>query len=159
MQTHVELTGPVQVSRSVSATRLQLLTGRALSGLAAVFLLFDGAVKLFPIQAIADASLELGYQPDTIFGIGVTLLTCVVIYLIPRTSMLGALLLTAYLGGAVATHVRVENPLFTHILFPTYLAALVWGGLLLRKPALRVLLPFGPPDHGSFGEVAPSGVR
>ena len=78
-----------------------------------------------------------------IFGIGVVLLTCVLVYLIPRTAPIGALLLTAYLGGAVATHVRVGNPLFTHVLFPTYVAALIWGGLLLRNPALRVLLPFG----------------
>ena len=143
MQAHVELSTPIRRAGFVPVTRLQRLTGRSLSGFAAVFLLFDGAVKLFPLPAVADASRQLGYQPETIFGIGVVLLTCVVIYLIPRTAPIGALLLTAYLGGAVATHVRVGNPLFTHVLFPTYVAALLWGGLLLRNPALRVLLPFG----------------
>ena len=75
------------------------------------------------------------------FSLGVILLTCVVAYVVPQTAVLGALLLTAYLGGAVATHVRVDSPLFSHILFPTYVAALVWGGLLLRDRRLRVLLP------------------
>ena len=143
MQTHIELSTPMPVTGAVSVTRLQLLTGRALSGFAAVFLLFDGAVKLFPLPAVADVSRQLGYQPETIFGIGLVLLTCVIVYLVPRTAAIGALLLTAYLGGAVATHVRVGNPLFSHVLFPTYVAALLWGGLMLRNPALRILLPFG----------------
>jgi hypothetical protein len=72
-------------------------------------------------------------------GIGITLLACLTLYLLPRTSALGALLLTGYLGGAVATHVRVGNPLFSHVLFPTYVAALIWGGLILRRPELRVM--------------------
>jgi hypothetical protein len=76
-----------------------------------------------------------------VFGLGVILLSCVVAYAIPRTSVLGALLLTGYLGGAVATHVRVANPLFSHVLFPTYIAALLWGGLILRDARLRALLP------------------
>jgi hypothetical protein len=76
-----------------------------------------------------------------VFSLGVTLLACVVAYILPRTSVLGALLLTGYLGGAVATHVRVGNPLFSHVLFPTYVAALLWGGLLLRDARLRALLP------------------
>jgi hypothetical protein len=143
MQTHVELSTPIPATGSIPVTRLQLLTGRAFSGFAAAFLVFDGAVKLFPLPAVVDVSRQLGYQPETIFGIGLVLLACVAVYLIPRTAPIGALLLTAYLGGAVATHVRVGNPLFTHILFPTYVAALLWGGLLLRNPALRVLLPFG----------------
>lgn len=117
-----------------------VIVGRVLSGFAIVFLTFDGAVKLLPIKAVADASSQLGYQPETIATIGVVLLACVLLYSIPRTSVFGALLLTGYLGGAIATHVRVGNPLFSHILFPTYVAAFVWGGLYLRNAKLRALV-------------------
>jgi hypothetical protein len=75
-------------------------------------------------------------------GIGLTLLACVALYAMPRTSVLGAVLLTGYLGGAIATHVRVHNPLFSHVLFPTYVAAIAWGGLFLRDARLRAFLPF-----------------
>ena len=75
----------------------------------------------------------------TMPAIGITLLACVLLYAIPRTSVFGALLLTGYLGGAIATHVRVQDPLFSHILFPTYVAAIAWGGLYLRNPKLRAL--------------------
>jgi hypothetical protein len=105
------------------------------------FLLFDGAGKLFEVQPVIDGTLQLGYPRDSVFTLGVIELSCVAAYLIRRTSVLGALLLTAYLGGAVATHVRVESPIFTHVLFPTYMAAFVWGGLLLRDPRLRAFLP------------------
>ena len=142
MQAHVELDNQLAFTRStISASRLQVVTGRALSGFVALLLLFDGAVKLAPNQAVIDISQQLGYLTNTIFGVGVLLLACLAIYLIPQTATLGALLLTAYLGGAVATHVRVGSPLFS-VLFPTLVAAMVWGGLLLRKPSLRVLLPF-----------------
>jgi hypothetical protein len=118
-------------------------TGRVISGLAVAFLIFDCAGKLFEVQPVIDGTKQLGYPPDIVFGLGVTLLSCVVAYLIPRTSVLGAVFLTGYLGGAVATHVRVGSPLFTHILFPTYLAALLWGGLMLRDARLRAFLPWG----------------
>ena len=117
-------------------------TGRALSGLAVAFLIFDSAGKLLEVQPVIEGTRQLGYSPDIVFGLGVTLLSCVLAYLAPRTSVLGAVLLTGYLGGAVATHVRVGSPLFTHVLFPTYLAALIWGGLLLRDARLRVFLPW-----------------
>jgi hypothetical protein len=117
------------------------LTGRALSGFVALFLLFDGAIKLVQPRAVVEISQQLGYSGDTTFGIGVILLICLILYVIPQTATLGALLLTAYLGGAVATHVRVGGPLFS-VLFPTLVAAMIWGGLLLRNPSLRVLLPF-----------------
>jgi hypothetical protein len=117
-----------------------VIVGRALSGFAIAFLTFDGAIKLLPIKAVADASSQLGYHPETIATIGVVLLACVLLYAIPRTSVFGALLLTGYLGGAIATHVRVGNPLFSHILFPTYVAAFVWGGLYLRNAKLRALV-------------------
>jgi hypothetical protein len=119
----------------------QVWAGRILSSLAALFLLFDSAIKLLQVQPVIDATIQLGYPRDIVFSLGMILLSCVVAYLIPRTSVIGALLLTGYLGGAVATHVRVENPLFSHVLFPIYVAALLWGGLLLRDPRLRAFLP------------------
>lgn len=117
-------------------------TGRVIGGLAVAFLIFDSAGKLLEVQPVIDGTRQLGYSPDVVFGLGVTLLCCVLAYLVPRTSVLGALLLTGYLGGAVATHVRVGSPLFTHILFPTYVAALLWGGLILRDARLRAFLPW-----------------
>jgi hypothetical protein len=125
-----------------TGSRRQLWSGRILSGLAVAFLIFDSIGKLLEVQPVLDGTKQLGYPPDVVFGLGVTLLSCVLAYVIPRTSVLGAILLTAYLGGAVATHVRVGNPLFTHILFPTYLAALLWGGLVLREPGLRAFIPW-----------------
>ena len=117
-------------------------TGRVMSGLAVAFLIFDSVGKLFEVQPVIDGTKQLGYPPDIVFGLGVTLLSCVLAYLVPRTSVLGAVLLTGYLGGAVATHVRVGSPLFTHVFFPTYLAALLWGGLMLRDARLRAFLPW-----------------
>ena len=117
-------------------------TGRVLSGLAVLFLLFDSAGKLLEVQPVIDGTRQLGYPREIVFTLGVTLLSCVVVYLIPRTSVLGALLLTGYLGGAVASQARVENPLFSHILFPTYVAMLIWGGLVLRDARLRAFAPW-----------------
>jgi hypothetical protein len=121
-------------------SRRTLWTGRIMSGLAVAFLIFDSAGKLAAVQPVIEATKELGYSRDIVFTLGVTLLACVLTYLIPRTSILGAVLLTAYLGGAVASQVRVGNPLFTHVLFPTYVAALLWGGLVLRDEGLRAFL-------------------
>jgi len=121
-------------------------TGRVLGGLAAAFLVFDSIGKLLRVQPVIDGTVSLGYPVGVIIPLGVTLLTCVLVYLVPRTAVLGALLLTGYLGGAVATHVRVGNPLFTHTLFPTYVAALLWGGLMLRDRRLRAFLPFRRPE-------------
>lgn len=118
------------------------LAGRLLSGLAALFLAADAAGKLLEAQPVVDGSARLGYPPGTVFGLGVTLLSCVLLYVHPRTSVLGAVLLTGYLGGAVATHVRVGNPLLTHALFPVYVGVVVWGGLVLRDARLRATLPF-----------------
>jgi hypothetical protein len=123
-------------------SRRALWTGRVLSGLAAAFLIFDSVGKLLEVQPVIDGTRQLGYPPEIVFSLGVTLLSCLLTYLVPRTSMLGAVLLTGYLGGAVATHVRVGNPLFTHVLFPTYVAALLWGGLMLRDARLRAFLPW-----------------
>ena len=123
-------------------SRGALWTGRILSGLAVLFLIVDGAGKLLQAQPVIDGTVQLGYPRDVVFGLGMTLLSCVAVYVIPRTSPLGAVLLTGYLGGAVATHVRVGNPLFTHVLFPIYVASLLWGGLVLRDPRAGALVPW-----------------
>jgi hypothetical protein len=91
---------------------------------------------------VVAGNTALGYPARTVFPIGVILLLCVMTYVIPSTSVLGAVLLTGYLGGAVATHVRVENPLFSHTLFPIYVALFAWGGLFLRDARLRALFPW-----------------
>lgn len=111
-----------------------------MSGLPALFLLFDGAMKLFKPPFVVEATVKLGYPESTIVGIGVVLLVSTVLYLVPRTAILGAVLLTGYLGGAVATHVRVEAGLFD-IVFPVFFGALLWGGLWLRDRRLQELLP------------------
>ena len=118
----------------------QIWAGRILSGLPALFLLVDGGMKLFKPPVVVEGTLQLGYPESAILGIGVVLLVSTLLYLIPRTAILGAILLTGYLGGAVATHVRVSAVLF-NILFPVFFGALLWGGLWLRDRRLRALLP------------------
>lgn len=117
-------------------------TGRVLSGLAIAFLCFDAVIKLIRLQPVVEGTAQLGYSTSTILPLGLTLLACVVLYAIPRSSVLGAVLLTGYLGGAIATHVRVGDPLFSHVLFPVYVALLVWGGLFLRQDRVRALAPW-----------------
>jgi hypothetical protein len=118
-----------------------LWTGRVLSALAVLFLAFDGLGKLLRVPPVMEGTAQLGYPASVVFGLGVILLACTLVYAFPGTSALGAILLTGYLGGAVATHVRVGNPLFSHALFPVYVAAFVWGGLVLRDARLRAFLP------------------
>lgn len=130
------------ITTNHTGSRRALWTGRAISGLAVALLIFDSVGKLLEVQPVIDGTKQLGYPTDIVFSLGVTLLSCVLAYLVPRTSVLGAVLLTGYLGGAVATHVRVGNPLFTHVLSPTYVAALLWGGLMLRDTRLRAFLPW-----------------
>jgi hypothetical protein len=114
--------------------------GWILSGLAILFLAFDAIAKIALVDAVVKASGPLGYPPATMVPIGLILLTCVLVYAVPRSAIVGAVLLTGYLGGAIATHVRVENPLFTHILFPIYVAVFLWGGLYLRDGRVAALL-------------------
>ena len=116
-------------------------TGNILSGIAILFLLADSFGKLVKAQAVIEGTLKLGYPESSIIPIGIILLVCVVLYAIPRTAVLGAILLTGYLGGAVATNLRVGAPLFLYILFPVYVAGLVWGGIYLREDRLRAVLP------------------
>ena len=124
----------------------RLWTGRVMSTLAALFLLMDGVMKLVKPAFVVEATIQLGYPESVIIGLGIVLLACTILYLIPRTAVLGAILLTGYLGGAVATHVRVGDPLLSHTLFPVYVAVLVWGGLFLRDPRLRAFIPLRKRD-------------
>jgi hypothetical protein len=118
--------------------------GYALSTLPILFLLMDIVMKLLALPIVLSTSEQLGYPgtPAMAHTLGILLLVCTALYVYPRTAVLGAILLTAFLGGTVATHVRVGNPLFTHTLFGVYLALLLWGGLWLRNAALRALLPW-----------------
>lgn len=121
--------------------------GYVLSGLVVAFMLFDGGIKLVPLDVVIKATADLGYPPSPALmrALGVIGLTCTLLYVWPRTAMLGAVLLTAYMGGAVATHVRVGSPLFSHVLFGVYLGVMLWGGLWLRDARLRALLPWSAP--------------
>jgi hypothetical protein len=114
--------------------------GRVLSGIAVLFLAFDATIKLAGAREAVDATALLGYQPHHMPILGLIEVACLVAYLVPRTAPLGAVLWTGYLGGAIATHLRLDSPLLTHVLFPTYVAALIWGGLYLRDPRVRALL-------------------
>ncbi len=108
-----------------------------MSALAVLFLLVDATMKIIKAPLAVEGTVQLGYPASVVFGIGVLLLGCTLLYAIPQTSILGAILLTGYLGGAVATHVRIGNPLFSHVLFPVYIGVMVWGGLFLRDKQLR----------------------
>jgi hypothetical protein len=121
-------------------SRSMIWTGRVLSGLAAAFLAFDATMKLARLPEALKALGELGYSPNVLLPLGILQLVCLVIYLVPRTAVLGAILWTGYLGGAIATHVRVGNPLFSHMLFPVYVAVFLWGGLFLRDARVKKLV-------------------
>ena len=129
------------------STRSALWAGRALSGVAVLFLLFDGAIKLVPIQPVLDSLRELGYPATESFArfLGVLTLLCTALYAWPRTALLGAVLLTGIMGGAIASHLRLGDPVFSHTLFGVYLGLLLWGGLWLRDERLRRLLPLSQP--------------
>jgi hypothetical protein len=122
-------------------SRSRLWGGRILSGLAVAFLLFDGIIKLMEINPVTESFVRLGYPTSLAIAIGTIELVCLAIYLVPRTAVLGAILLTGFLGGAVATHVRVGDPLLSHVFFPIYVGLLLWGGLFLRMPTVRALIP------------------
>jgi DoxX-like protein len=132
MQSGIEA-GPV--------SKKMLWAGRIMSAVAVLFLLFDSVIKLMAIAPVVDSFTQLGYPVRLAPAIGIVELVCIVAYVIPRTSILGAILLSGYLGGAVATHVRVGSPLLSHVLFPLYVAALLWGGLYVRDDRLRALVP------------------
>jgi len=127
-------------TRTVSASRTKIWAGRIISALPALFLLVDGAMKLVKPPIVVESTIQLGYSESVILGLGIVLIASTILYLIPRTSVLGAILLTGYLGGATATHVRVGGPLFS-IVFPVIFGALIWLGLYLRDDRLRALIP------------------
>lgn len=126
---------------TTAISKKALWAGRIISALPILFLLFDASMKLIKAAPVVEGTVKLGYPESTIVPIGAVLLVCTLLYAIPQTSVLGAMLLTGYLGGAVATHVRVGDPLFTHVLFPVYMGILVWLGLYLREAHLRALAP------------------
>ncbi|MBP6878463.1 MAG: DoxX family protein [Phenylobacterium sp.] len=123
------------------ATKAMTWAGWGLTGLAVLFMTFDIAIKLVDLQVVRDTLVQLGYPPQLGRTIGVIELVCLALYLNPRTSVLGAVLFTGVMGGAIATHLRVGDPLFSHVLFGVYLGAALWGGLWLREPRLRALFP------------------
>ncbi|HEV2619804.1 MAG TPA: DoxX family protein [Acidobacteriaceae bacterium] len=134
-----------------------LWSGRILSTIATLFMIMDGTMKIFKPPFVIQTSAQLGYAESLLPGIGIALLFSTAVYIVPRTSILGALLLTGYLGGAVASNVRSGAPLF-NTLFPIIFAFFVWGGLWLRDPRLRALLPFTPdrsPNYRAVSALAP----
>jgi DoxX-like family len=120
-----------------------LWLGRVLSGLVILFMLLDGAIKLVPWPIVTETMDRMGYGSSESLArsLGVITIACTVLYAIPPTSILGAILLTGYLGGAMASHLRIDSPLLTHILFGFYLGLMLWGGLWLRDRSLRGLMP------------------
>ena len=126
---------------SLSGTPKAAWLGRAVSGLSILFLLFDSVSKLALEHHVVEATTRIGYPLDTIRPLGIICLACTILYAIPRTSILGAILLTGYLGGAIASKVRIEDPLFGSVLFGVYVGILLWGGLYLRDGRLRALIP------------------
>jgi hypothetical protein len=126
--------------QTANGSKTLLWTGRVMSALPALMLLMDGIMKLVKPEFVVEATVKLGYPQEVIVPLGVVLSACAVLYLIPRTCGFGAILLTGYLGGAVASHVRAGDPAYT-VAFPIVFAALLWGGLVLRDNRLRALLP------------------
>jgi hypothetical protein len=126
---------------AVQESRKMLWTGYILSGLVTAFMLFDATIKIMRLPAALEGTGRLGYPVSVVMPLGVVLLVCTVLYAIPRTTILGAILLTGYLGGAVATNVRVSNPLLGFTLFPVYIGVLLWAGLFFRDPRVRELIP------------------
>ena len=131
------------IAETVPVSKPTLWLGRVLSGLVIMFLLLDGAIKLVPWPVVTETMDRIGYGPSETLtrSLGIITVACTVLYAIPPTSILGAILLTGYLGGAIASHVRIGSPLFSHMLFGLYLGLMLWGGLWLRDGSLRALLP------------------
>ena len=124
--------------------RSTVWTGRTLTAVAVLFLIFDATVKLLQLTPAIDATAQLGFKASVLLPLGIIEALCLAAYLVPQTSVAGAILWTGYLGGAVATQLRVGNPLFSNVLFPVYVAALLWVGLWLRDERLRTVLPVRP---------------
>ena len=132
------------IAETAPVSKPALLLGRVLSGLVIVSLLFDGAIKLVPWPIVTETMDRIGYGSSETLArsLGIITIVCTVLYSIPPTSILGAIMLTGYLGGAMASHLRIGSPLFSHTLFGFYLGLMAWGGLWLRDRRLRTLIPF-----------------
>lgn len=128
--------------QTVSPSKTSIWIGRILSALIVLFLLFDSVLKFMKPAPVVDAFAHLGLPISLAYSLGIILIVCALLYAIPQTSVLGAILLTGYLGGAVCTHLRAGDPLFSHVLFPTYLGTLLWLAVYLRDTRLRALIPF-----------------
>lgn len=126
---------------NATISRKVLWGGRVASGFVVLFLAFDATIKVLQLPAALEGSGALGYSASVVLALGLIQVALLVAYLVPRTAVLGAVLWTGYLGGAIASHVRMGNPLFSHVLFPIYVALLLWGGLWLCDARLRSLLP------------------
>lgn len=134
----------MSISEAAPLSSGALWTGRGLSGIIVLFMIFDGAIKLPPLDIVTQTMVPLGWPADANVArmLGIIGLISTALYALPRTSVIGAILLTAYMGGAIATNARVGNPLFSHTLFGVYLGIMLWAGLFLRDPRLRALIPF-----------------
>ncbi len=132
------------IAATMPVSKPALWTGRILSGLVIAFLMLDGAIKLVPWPVVTDTMDKMGYGSSETLArsLGVITIACTAMYAIPSTAILGAILLTGYLGGAMASHLRIGSPLFSHTLFGLYLGVMVWAGLWLRDRNLRTLIPF-----------------
>ncbi len=135
-QTALTMNDSTSLAQTPAIGRARIWTGRILSGVVSAFLLLDGTMKLFKPEVVVKATVELGYPESSIAGIGLALVVSTLLYVIRRTSVLGAILLTGYLGGAVATHVRVGAGPF-NVIFPIVFGAIVWCGLWLRNERVR----------------------
>ncbi|MER9349532.1 DoxX family protein [Mesorhizobium sp. M7A.F.Ca.US.010.02.1.1] len=134
----------MSISETAPVSPGALWTGRVLSGVIVLFMIFDGVIKLPPLDVVTQTMVPLGWPADANVArmLGVIGLISTALYALPRSAVLGAILLTAYMGGAIATNVRVDNPLLSHILFGVYLGIILWGGLYLRDARVRALIPF-----------------
>ena len=132
------------ISQTAPVSSGALWTGRVLSAIIVLFMIFDGVIKLPPLDVVTQTMVPLGWPADANVArlLGIIGLISTALYALPRTSVLGAILLTGYLGGAIATNMRVGSPLFSHTLFGVYLGIILWGGLYLRDPRVRALIPF-----------------
>jgi hypothetical protein len=135
------MTAATLPTRSARTSRISRVTvGRIVTALPLAFLIFDIAIKFTHVDAVAQANTQLGLPANSAPFIGILEAVCLAIYLIPRTALFGAVIFTGYLGGAISLHVRVGNPLFSHVLFPVYIATLLWLGLYLRDSRVRGII-------------------
>jgi hypothetical protein len=127
-------------TQAAPTSKALLWAAYGISALAVLFLIFDSVIKVLKLAPAVEATTQLGYPESLVIGIGVIELACLAVYVIPRTAILGAILLTGYLGGAIATNLRAGTPLF-NVVFPLIIGALLWGGIYLRDQRLRALIP------------------